>query len=80
MRLCRARHNRKNWLFIGDREAGQTAANLLTIITTCKNAGDDPYAYLLDVLRRMPLLKTNQLGTLIPERWTAKPAAPAAAE
>ena len=52
----------------------------LTIITTCKNAGDDPYAYLLDVLRRMPLLKTNQLGTLIPERWTAKPAAPAAAE
>jgi hypothetical protein len=24
----------------------------------------------------MPLLKTNQLGTLIPERWTAKPAAP----
>jgi len=42
---------RKNWLFIGDREAGRAAANLLTIITTCKNAGDDPYACLLDVMR-----------------------------
>jgi len=31
-----------NWLFIGDREAGQAAANLLTIITTCKNAGTIP--------------------------------------
>ena len=40
--------------------------------------GDDPYAYLLDVMRRMPLLKTTEIGTLIPERWTAKAAAPAA--
>ena len=71
---------RKNWLSIGDREAGQAAANLLTIITTCKHAGDDPYAYLLDVMRRMPLLKTTEIGTLIPERWTAKASAPAAAE
>ena len=62
----------------GSLPAGQAAANLLTIITTCKNAGDDPYANLLDVMRRMPLLKTNAIGTLIPERWTAKPAAPAA--
>ena len=69
---------RKNWLFIGDREAGQAAANLLTIITTCRNAGDDPYAYLLDVMRRMPLLKTNEIGTLIPERWTTKASTPAA--
>lgn len=69
---------RKNWLFIGDREAGCAAANLLTIITTCKNAGDSPYAYLLDVMQRMPLLKTTEIDTLIPERWTAKAATPAA--
>jgi len=29
-------------------------------------------------MRRMPLLKTTEIGTLIPERWTAKAAAPAA--
>ena len=69
---------RKNWLFIGDREAGRAAANLLTIITTCKNAGENPYTYLLDVMQRMPLLKNTELGTLIPERWTAKTATPAA--
>ena len=69
---------RKNWLFIGDREAGQAAANLLTILTTCKNAEDDPYAYLLDVLRPMPLLKTTEIGTLIPARWTTKASTPAA--
>ena len=69
---------RKNWLFIGDREAGQAAANLLTIITTCKNTEDSPYAYLLDVMQRMPHLKTSEIGTLIPERWTAKASTPAA--
>ena len=63
---------RKNWLFIGEQEAGRAAANLMTIITTCKNAGDDPYAYLLDVMRRMPLLKTTEIATLIPEHWTPK--------
>ena len=69
---------RKNWLFIGDREAGRAAANLLTIITTCKNAGTDPYAYLLDVMQRMPHLKTTEIGSLIPESWTAKASTPAA--
>ncbi len=63
---------RKNWLFIGDREAGRAAANLMTIIATCKNASENPYAYLLDVMRRMPLLKNTELAVLIPERWTAK--------
>ncbi len=61
---------RKNWLFIGDRESGRAAANLLTIIATCKNAGDDPYAYLLDVMRRLPKMKTSEVATLIPEHWT----------
>ena len=63
---------RKNWLFIGDRESGKAAANLLTIITTCKNAGDNPYDYLLDVMRRMPMLKTSEIASLIPDRWKAK--------
>lgn len=69
---------RKNWLFIGDREAGRAAANLLTILMTCKHAGDDPYAYLLDVMQRMPLLKTTEITSLIPERWTPRAKLPAA--
>ncbi len=63
---------RKNWLFIGDRESGMAAANLMTILATCKNAGDTPYDYLLDVMRRMPLLNTSEIGALIPDHWSAK--------
>jgi hypothetical protein len=65
---------RKNWLFIGDRDAGRAAANLLTIITTCKNAKEDPYAYLLDVMQRLPLMTTGQISSLIPERWVRQTA------
>ncbi len=60
---------RKNWLFIGDRDAGRAAANLLTIITTCKNGKEDPYVYPLDVMQRLPLMTTGQISSLIPERW-----------
>ena len=63
---------RKNWLFIGDRESGMAAANLMTILATCKNAGDTPYDYLLDVMRRMPLLNTSEIGALSPDHWSAK--------
>jgi hypothetical protein len=27
------------------------------------------YAYLLDVMQRMPLMTTDQISSLIPERW-----------
>lgn len=67
---------RKNWLFIGDSEAGKAAANLMTIIATCNMAGDNPYEYLLDVMRRLPLLKNTEVGTLIPEHWGAKKTPP----
>ena len=63
---------RKNWLFIGDREAGRAAANLMTLVATCKNAGADPYAYLSDVLVRLPEAKTNALRDLLPDRWLAQ--------
>ncbi len=62
---------RKNWLFIGDREAGRAAANLMTLIATCKNAGADPYAYLSDILVRLPEAKTSGLRDLLPDRWLA---------
>lgn len=60
---------RKNWLFIGDKEAGKAAANLMTIIGTCKKAGDNPYEYMLDVMQRLPKMKTTEIGQIIPEHW-----------
>jgi hypothetical protein len=37
---------RKNWLFIGDKEAGARSAVIYTILQSCKTHGIDPYAYL----------------------------------
>ncbi len=72
---------RKNWLFIGNTRAGKAAANLMSVIATCKKVGVDPYAYLLDVIRRLPSMKTTELACLLPLEWkrlcetTAEPAA-----
>lgn len=63
---------RKNWLFVGDREAGRAAANLMTLVATCKNAGADPHAYLADILVRLPEAKTTELRDLLPDRWLAR--------
>ena len=61
--------SRKNWLFIGSRESGVAAANIMSIICTCKRAGVEPYAYLLDVIRRLPYMKTSELKPLLPNNW-----------
>jgi transposase len=61
---------RKNWLFIGSRESGEAAANIMSIICTCKRAGVEPYAYLLDVIRRLPSMKTSELDSLLPTNWS----------
>ena len=44
---------RKNWLFAGSDEGGKTAATLMSLCTTCKELGIDPFAYLRDVLDRV---------------------------
>jgi len=61
--------SRKNWLFIGSRESGEATANIMSIISTCKRAGVEPYAYLLDVIRRLPTMKTSELDSLLPTNW-----------
>jgi hypothetical protein len=33
--------------------------------------GHDPWAYLRDVLQRLPTLRNSQLDALLPHRWTS---------
>lgn len=44
-----------------------------SLIETCKLHGVEPYAYLADVLRRLPSHAINRIAELLPFRW--KPAA-----
>jgi len=57
---------KKNWLFIGDAEAGQRSAILYTVIESCRRRGLDPYAYLREVLTRLPHMTNWQIPEVIP--------------
>jgi hypothetical protein len=60
---------RNNWLFAGSLRAGQRAAAVMSLIQSAKLNGHDPYAYLKDVLARLPTHKNSQIGELLPHRW-----------
>ena len=60
---------KKNWLFIGEEEAGQRSAILYTVIESCRRREIDPYAYLRDVFTRLPRMTTRQLAEVTPEAW-----------
>ena len=60
---------RKNWLFAGSLESGQRAANVMSLIQSARLNGLDPYAYLADVLRRLPTHPDSQIDALLPHCW-----------
>jgi len=60
---------KKNWLFIGHPEAGWRSAVLYSVIVSCRRRGIEPWAYLRDVLARLPGLKQSQLASLLPAHW-----------
>ena len=60
---------RNNWLFAGSLRAGQRAAAVMSLIQSAKLNGHDPYAYLKDVLTRLPTQKNSQIDELLPHRW-----------
>lgn len=60
---------KKNWLFIGDAEAGERGAILYTIVESCRRRDLDPSAYLRDVLTRLPHLTNWQIKEVTPEAW-----------
>lgn len=64
---------KKNWLFIGDADAGQRSAIIYTIIENCKRRGLDPFKYLRDVLTRLPNMTNRQIPQVTPQAWLGEP-------
>jgi len=60
---------KKNWLFMGDADAGERGAILYTLIESCRRRGIDPYTYLKDVLTRLPKMTNHQVPDVIPAAW-----------
>jgi transposase len=60
---------RKNWLFAGSLRAGQRAAAIMSLLHTARLNGHEPYAYLKDVLQRLPTQPASALADLLPYHW-----------
>ena len=60
---------RNNWLFAGSLRAGKRAAADMSLVHSARLNGHDPYAYLRDVLERLPTQPARRLGELLPPRW-----------
>ncbi|RXT65863.1 IS66 family transposase [Pseudomonas syringae] len=65
---------RSNWLFAGSLRAGKRAAAVMSLLHSARINGLDPYAYISDVLVRLPLQPASRIDELLPHRWTAAPA------
>jgi transposase len=62
---------RNNWLFAGSLRAGKRAAAVMSLVHSARLNGHDPYAYLRDVLERLPTHPASRVAELLPHRWSA---------
>ena len=62
---------RKNFLFVGSKGGGKSAAVAYTLIETAKLNGVDPQAWLTDVLGRIADHKNPRIDDLLPWRYAA---------
>jgi transposase len=60
---------RKNWLFVGSREGGETAALFYSLVETCRMNEIDVQAYLTDLIARIGAHPINRINELLPWHW-----------
>jgi hypothetical protein len=68
-------HKCRNWTFLGSDRGVRTAAVLDSSTGTCEHHEIDPFAYLVDILRRRPSHLANRLGRPPPQLRFASPSA-----
>lgn len=59
----------KAWMFVGSELAGQRAATVMSLVQSARLLGHDPWAYLRDVLQRLPTQRHSRIKELLPHRW-----------
>jgi transposase len=62
---------RKNWMFFGSDDHAQAAANLFSLVASCKLHGLDPELYLTELIRVMPYWPRQRYLELCPRDWLA---------
>jgi transposase len=61
---------RKNFLFVGNEDAGDNIAGLYSLVATCEANGVNPIEYLRDVLLRISTHPADRIDELLPDRWS----------
>src|ERR1039457_717758 len=62
---------RKIWMFFGSDDHAQAAANLFSLVASCKLHGLDPELYLTELIRVMPYWPRQRYLELCPRYWLA---------
>jgi len=60
---------RSNWLFIGSRRGGRAAAICYSLVASARRHGLDPFAYLRDLLTRLPTHPQSRIQEFFPNNW-----------
>jgi len=60
---------RKNYLFAGSEAGARRAANIYSLVASCKLSDIDPFAYFRDVLSRISTHPMEKIDDLLPSNW-----------
>jgi transposase len=60
---------RASYLFVGNDDAGQNLAILMSLVLTAELCGKNPQAYLADVLLRIQDHPASRIDELLPQNW-----------
>jgi transposase len=60
---------RRNWLFIGNDDAGDVNAAFVSLLASCKLHDLEPWAYLRDLLCLLPNWPSHRVLELAPVNW-----------
>jgi transposase len=62
---------RRSWLFMGSDDHAQSAANIFSLVASCRLHDIDVETYLADILRVMPYWPRDRYIELAPRYWAA---------
>jgi transposase len=60
---------RKNFLFVGNEDAGDNIAGLYSLVASCEANDVNPLEYLRDVMLRISTHPADRIDELLPDRW-----------
>lgn len=60
---------RKNWMFVGNQQGGESSAVIYSLAQTCRALKINPHDYFDDILRRIQGHPYNRLSDLLPQNW-----------